>query len=377
MSDQLISEKVHVPQVLTNKATVPSVDDIEYVEVSMSVKDADTVEVAMSVFVEVPVSSSINVDAGRLKGKKKKVVHKIHTEDWISESLERSLSEKSGRNQSSPSFRFITLSSDNVQDLENRRFRNESIGNMIWPIFESYRMDSIVHAYRGIILGMQKEHRTDMAISLAGNFANRITLVMALANRPMNPMLWNNIMAAFPPSIINIAVTITNPEVFGDAVDSIDNAMIKMKRFMDYTEKNYSSKVHSCVILPNRNKDAVMIDVPEYGCQALPSSVYSLCRNTSKDDFMLFRMRKAVKLPNGKEIQLPLVDVTLEYRPYREMDTQMAPLGRGRVHVPKLSCLKEHFDRLLTDQDVVQSPMKLARCIRAADIINGVFSMAF
>lgn len=355
MSDQFLSD-------IRNQPTEP-------VDVHMSIN--------VHASVEHPVLLSIPDDVGAQvsdapKVRTKRTGEKIHTDDWITESLQRSLTEKSGRSVISPSFRFITLSSDSVQDLENRRFRNEPVGNVIWPIFESYRIDSIVHAYRGIILGMKKAHRADMAISLAGNLANRITLSMALSGSPINPIMWNSIMAAFPPSIININIAITNPEVYGDAIDSIDDAMIKMKRFMDYTEKDYSSKVHSCVIIPNTNKEAVMIDVPEYGCHAVPSSTYSLSRNTSKDDFMLFRLRKAVRLPNGTKVQLPLVDVTLECRPYREMGTQMALLGRGRVHVPKLLCLKNHFDRLLADQDVLQSPMKLSRCMRAAHIIDVV-----
>jgi len=210
--------------------------------------------------------------------------------------------------------------------------------------------------------------RHQVHVSLAGNYANRMSL---LSGYNHDADVVRAIHEAFPPSIINVSISVQTPEAMFAVVTASDIAMVRLKNVVDRSEDAYSDRVNSCVIVPHAMKGTVMVDVPGISGYVLKPTAYSVSRNSSSSSFMLTRLRRSVR--NGNErFQLPLVDITAFFGPH-DVATAPSRLPFGRMHIPIGFDLLRHFNHLAMDPEVQESPSKSAHCCRVLRLLNTIF----
>ena len=290
----------------------------------------------------------------------------INVENWVTTCIHSP--DKNGRCPDQPRLRFMALSLGNAKQNEERRVRNETLGPGVWSVFEAVRIQSVVQMAKEIMYNIPQHLRHQVHVSLAGNYANRMALLSGYAH---DAEVVRAIHEAFPPSIINVSISVQTPEAMFAVVTASDIAMVRLKNVVDRNEDAHSDRVNSCVIVPHVKEGTVMVDVPGISGYALKPTAYSVSRNSSSSSFMLTRLRRSVR--NGKErFQLPLVDITAFFGP-QDVATAPARLPFGRMHIPIGFDLLRHFNNLALDPEVQESPSKSAHCSRVLRLLNTIF----
>lgn len=285
-------------------------------------------------------------------------------EEWITSCI-NSPEAKGGSGR----LRYMSLSLGSAEGNEARRVRNESLGAGVWSLFEAVRVRSVIQAAKEILMNIPTHLRHHVHVSLAGNYANRMALLSGY--HPDSADVVKAIGDAFPPSIINISISVQTPEAMHAVVAASDAAMVRLKNVVDRSDDAHSDRVNSCVIVPTAAGGSMMVDVPAISGRRLKPTAYSVSRNSSSREFMLTRLRRSVRA--GKErFQLPLVDMTAFFAP-PDVATAPVQLPYGRMHIPIGFDLLRHFSGLLRDPEIQQSPSKLAHCQRAMALLHTIF----
>ena len=300
---------------------------------------------------------------------KKQPTFDLH--QWIEEA--RHSAARSGRNAARRRFRFMALAGESAGAMDARRARNDAVGEATWFEFEAKKIESVAKLVRQIVGNMTPAARAASKVFLAGNLASRASLAPLIEEYETLGV----VMQAFPPSNINVTVSVTDDSQLPAICAAVDTAVIALKRHMDAGPDARSGSVNSCIVVPSAvpGRDAVLVDVPHLGIGGnLAPTAYSICRNASSDRFIMTRLRRCVPAegaPNG--VQVPLVDVTIHSEPCPPLCR--VPLGsQGTVLVQKPECLDAYFTSLLNDPEVAASTAKMARCSGALHALRTVFA---
>lgn len=288
-------------------------------------------------------------------------------EAWVTSCM--TATEPKGRNGDVSRLRYKVLSADTPADNEARRRRNVAAGAATWSIFESVRIKSVIQAAKEIVRHIPAHLKGAVHVSLAGNYANRMALLAGYKLEDADTV--RAIHDAFPPSIINVSVSVQTPEAMFAVVAATDAAMCRLKQVLDRSDDAHKDRANSCVIVAKPGGGSVMVDIPSISGMPLKPTAYSVSRNSSSADFMITRLRKSTRV-DGTHFQLPLVDVTAFFGPH-DVATAPAYLPFGRIHIPIGFDLVRHFNALLQDPDVLEAPSKLAHCRQAVEALNLVF----
>jgi hypothetical protein len=303
--------------------------------------------------------------------KKKQPLPPFDLNQWIEEA--RHSAARSGRSAARRRFRYMALAGESAGAMDARRARNDAVGEATWFEFEAKKIESIAKLVRQIVGNMTPAARAASKVFLAGNLASRASLAPHVAEYETLGV----VMQAFPPSNVNVTVSVTDNSQLPAICAAVDTAVIALKRHMDGGPDAKSASVNSCIIVPSavQGRDAVLVDVPHFGIGGnLAPTAYSICRNVSSDRFIMTRLRRCVPAegaPNG--VQVPLVDVTIHSEPSPPLCR--VPLGaQGTVLVQKPECLDAYFTALLNDPEVAASTAKMARCSAALHALRTVFA---
>lgn len=276
--------------------------------------------------------------------------------------------QRSGRCPENRRFGFMKLSANSAESMDVRRFRNDRVGEATWFEFEAKKIESILKTVKHIVANMTPAARKTATVYMTGNLACRAALCPLATDETSLGV----VMQAFPPTIVNISVAISDPRHFGDVASAVDKAVIALKRHMDGGPDRRDASVNSCLILATAPDKAVMVDVPGLGPDfpTLPPTTYSICKNMSSPNFSMTRLRRAVK--DGKSlVQIPILDVTIHSEPVPPL--VRAPLGTGSVFVQPADTLESYFTTLASDPEIIGSASKIARCRNAVQALRYVF----
>lgn len=291
---------------------------------------------------------------------------------WIEEA--RNSTARNGRSAARRRFRYMALAGESVSAMDSRRARNDRVGEATWFEFEAKKVESVAKLVRQIVGHMTPAARASSKVFLAGNLASR----MSLSSRVQDDLdKLGVVMQAFPPSNVNVTVSVTDDAQLPAICAAVDTAVVALKRHMDMSSDANSASVNSCIVVNSavQGRDAVLVDVPHLGIGGnLAPTAYSICRNVSSHRFVMTRLRKCVPsegAPNG--VQVPLLDVTIHSEPSPPLCR--VPLGgNGTVLVQKPECLEAYFTALLNDPEVAASTAKMARCSAALNALRVVFA---
>lgn len=282
---------------------------------------------------------------------------------WIQEALHSP--KQHSRCAARRRLRFVHLNGESPAAQDTRRARNERVGEASWFEFEAKKVDSVVKLVRQIVGNLTPFAKSASKVYLSGNLATRASLWNLVGSDEAAGV----VMQAFPPSIINVTVSVSDPRVIGDVCYAVDTAMAALKRHMDSGPDAALASVNSCLVMQSAvpGKGGVMIDVPRIGEHYLPSTAYSICKNVSNARFVMTRLRRFV--PDGSGgIQVPMVDVTI----HNESPPPLVrvALGCGSVLTQKAECLEAYFTGLVNDPEVKESGAKMARCSAALNALR-------
>lgn len=284
-------------------------------------------------------------------------------DSWIQEALHST--KQHSRCAARRRLRFVHLNGESPAAQDTRRARNERVGEASWFEFESKKVDSVVKLVRQIVANLTPFAKSASKVYLSGNLATRASLWNLVGSDEAAGV----VMQAFPPSIINVTVSVSDPRVIGDVCYAVDTAMAALKRHMDSGPDASMASVNSCLVMQSAvpGKGGVMIDVPRIGEHYLPSTAYSICKNVSNARFIMTRLRRFV--PDGSGgIQVPMVDVTI----HNESPPPLVrvALGSGSVLAQKAEFLEAYFTGLVNDPEVKESGAKMARCSAALSALR-------
>lgn len=285
---------------------------------------------------------------------------------WIAHAVRSGLS--SGRCPENRRFGFMALPADSAESMDIRRFRNDRVGEAAWFEFEAKKTESILKTAQQIVANMSISARNSTAVYMTGNLACRA----ALCPIAKDDSALGVIMQAFPPSIVNISVSIKDPRQLGDVMYAVDKAVIALKRHMDGGPDSKVASVNSCLILQSGPDAAVMVDVPGLNPSLPPlrPTKYSICKNMSSPNFTMTRLRCAVK-DGTAWVQVPLLDVTIHSETPPPLTR--ASLGTGHVQVQPPDTLESYFTTLASDPEIIGSASKITRCRNAISALRYVF----
>ena len=261
-----------------------------------------------------------------------------------------------GRSPVNRRYRYVTLGPESVDAMDARRNRNERVGEAAWREFEDNKLGSIAKLVRQIVSGLSKESRAACKVYMTGNLACRVALAPLIATPDVSAV----VAQAFPASIVNISISVTDPAHIPYIAFAADKAVVALKRHMDEGVDRRDGSVNSCMIVQSP-RGAVMIDVPDFGHSGhLAPTMYSVCRNISHPRFLMTRLRRSV--PDGAgSVQIPLLDVTIHSEPAPQLCR--APLtADSSVLVQQPEFLSAYFTALACDPEVRASAAKMQRC---------------